>query len=78
LKRAEGSERFEPVEVFTRDGWVCGICGGGVDPDLAWPDPMSASVDHKVPLSKGGSHTLGNAQCAHLSCNIKKSDSLVA
>ena len=33
---------------------------------------MSVSLDHVVPLSRGGSHTLGNVRCAHLICNIRK------
>jgi 5-methylcytosine-specific restriction endonuclease McrA len=33
---------------------------------------MRASVDHIVPLSLGGPHTLDNAQLAHLRCNAIK------
>jgi 5-methylcytosine-specific restriction endonuclease McrA len=41
---------------------------------LAWPHPASASLDHRIPLSKGGSHTAENTQLAHLACNVRKSD----
>lgn len=58
--------------VFERDGWRCGICGEPVDPDLRWPHMGSATVDHIVPLSLGGTHTYDNTQCAHAYCNIKK------
>lgn len=34
---------------------------------------MSASLDHVVPLSKGGDHTRSNSVVAHLICNIRKS-----
>lgn len=54
----------------------CGICGGALDPGLAHPDPMSKSVDHIVPLARGGAHTQQNLQWAHLICNMRKGTSL--
>ena len=63
---------FNPVNIFERDGWVCGICREAVDAALEWPDPRSASLDHVVPLTKGGAHSPDNAQCAHLACNVSK------
>lgn len=79
LKRgADSAEPFSYVDVFERDDWICGICSGPVDPSLVWPDPMSASLDHIVPLSKGGEHSPENAQCSHLRCNIRKGDRLAA
>ena len=67
-------EKFMNTDVFTRDGWICGICGELVDKNLVWPDPMSASLDHIIPLSRGGPHTLNNVQLAHLSCNTRKNN----
>lgn len=66
---------FEDVnkfDVFVRDGWMCGICLEPVDPELMYPDPMSASLDHVMPLSRGGGHLESNAQCSHLACNVQK------
>jgi 5-methylcytosine-specific restriction endonuclease McrA len=67
-------ERIEPRQVFDRDGWVCRICGNGVDQKLRHPDPMSPSVDHVVPLCRGGTHTWDNVACTHLQCNLQKGD----
>lgn len=73
LKRgANGAETFEYLEVFDRDRWVCGLCHEAIDPVLKWPEPLSVSLDHIVPLSKGGSHSLMNVQAAHLVCNVSK------
>lgn len=72
LKRGADAEQITNVEVFERDGWVCGICSEPVDRAVLWPDPLSASLDHILPLSKGGSHTLANVQLAHLGCNVEK------
>ena len=65
-------ELIVPTDVFERDGWTCGLCNVGVDRSLKWPDPMSVSLDHVIPVSKGGMHSLANVQCAHLSCNVSK------
>lgn len=73
LKRgAPDSETFPRREVFDRDGWICGICHDPVDPDCPWPEPMSPSLDHVIPVTRGGSHSRANTQCSHLVCNIRK------
>ena len=74
LKRKLPADDILPVGVYERDGWVCGICGDSVDKSLKWPDPMSPSLDHIQPLSKGGHHVLSNVQLAHLECNVRKGD----
>ena len=71
-KNASPAERFSHLEVFDRNDWRCGLCGESVSRDLRHPHPMSASLDHIVPLSKGGAHTRANSQCAHLTCNVRK------
>jgi hypothetical protein len=67
-------ERFDRDEVFERDGWVCGICRMPVDRQADPLDPASPTVDHVIPLSQGGQHTLTNVQCACLRCNSAKQD----
>ncbi len=71
---------FEPINdkrVFLRDGWICQICHKRVNKRFKHPNPMSASLDHIVPLSKGGTHTYANVQLTHLKCNqIKKTNTL--
>lgn len=67
--------RIEPVnlaEICERDGWRCMLCGKRVDPKLHHPHPMSASIDHLIPIANGGTHEAANVQLAHLSCNMRK------
>lgn len=71
-------EELNPMDIYQRDIWLCGLCSTPVDPDVAWPDPMSASLDHILPLSKGGSHTYENVQLAHLTCNVSKGNRVAA
>jgi 5-methylcytosine-specific restriction endonuclease McrA len=67
-------EYFTSLEIYVRDRWRCGICSKFVDCDLRYPDPLSSSLDHIIPLACGGSHTRNNVQLAHLRCNCLKQD----
>ena len=72
--RATKVQPIRNIDIFERDGWTCALCHQPIDPDLMWPDPACATLDHIVPLSKGGQHTLDNVQAAHARCNISKGD----
>ena len=57
---------------------ICGICGKPVDFKLKYPHPLSPTIDHIVPLAKGGHPSdIENLQLAHRCCNRQKSDKLV-
>ena len=71
-KQALPVEKFRHIDVYERDGWICQLCTEPVDPELRYPDRMSASLDHVTPLSRGGHHTWENVQLAHLICNTRK------
>lgn len=70
--KESGYEPFQYTDVYERDHWVCAICGEGINPELRYPDRMSVSLDHIVPLSQGGAHSMQNAQAAHWICNVKR------
>lgn len=56
---------------------TCGICGRPVDFSIKTPDPMSACIDHIIPVSKGGHPSdISNLQLSHWGCNRQKSDKL--
>lgn len=64
---------------------ICGICGKPVDKRLKFPHPMSATIDHIVPIDLGGHPSdISNLQLAHNSCNraksnkVKKDDNLIS
>lgn len=57
---------------------ICGICGKPVDFSYRYPHPLSPTVDHIIPVSKGGHPSdLANLQLAHRCCNREKSDKLI-
>lgn len=75
--QTDDSEVFRAVDVMERDDWTCWLCAEPIDREATWPAPLSRSVDHVVPLSKGGAHALSNVRAAHLRCNLVKGDRLV-
>lgn len=66
---------FKKHDIFERDNWLCGLCGEPVDKTTPWPEPYCATLDHIIPMSKGGDHTPQNSQCSHFICNLTKRDS---
>lgn len=70
-------------ELFKRSNGVCALCGGRCE----WNDCETTqdtfiagntypSIDHIVPLSRGGEHSWSNIQLAHRICNSLKSNSV--
>ena len=55
-----------------RDGDLCYLCGFAVDFTASFPDPLYPSVDHCLPLSRSGAHSMENAGLAHHLCNVRK------
>lgn len=60
-------ERFRRTEIYLRDGGRCGVCGREVE-------YAKATLDHIVPLSRGGYHTRSNVRIAHLDCNANRAE----
>lgn len=69
--------------LYERDGGVCYICGKPCD----WEDKETIdgtvicgnsypSIDHVVPLARGGLHEWSNVKLAHRHCNSVKSDNI--
>lgn len=73
ILRAIPVEKFDEREIYERDRWVCQICRKRVGKTVLWPDPMSPSLDHIIPLSRPGtSHTRANVRLSHLTCNVTR------
>lgn len=60
---------FTKREIVNRDGLNCYLCG-------LLLTFKSATIDHVIPLSRGGWHCPSNARIACLKCNQKKNNSL--
>lgn len=75
--RKLGATVVEDVDrdaVLERDDWHCYLCDRDTR-DVESPfDPRSATVDHVVPLTKGGEHSMSNVRCCCLACNTSKAN----
>jgi len=57
----------------------CEICGGEIDINIKWPDPLSPVCDHRIPISKNGHpSSIENMRIVHNRCNRAKGDKLYA
>lgn len=74
--RGVAAERVNRIAVFDDYGWRCAICG--IDTPRAflrdYKHPQAPTLDHIVPIAKGGTHTRANTQCLCRSCNSRKAD----
>jgi len=59
------------LRVLMESGGNCWLCG------LPIQKMSHFTVDHVVPLSKGGMNTKGNKRAAHKKCNGIKGDALI-
>ena len=72
--RGNGSEPYIAESVFSRDNWICQLCYSPIDPELPRNDYWGATIDHIIPISKGGPDSPDNVQAAHWVCNVKKNN----
>lgn len=54
----------------------CALCHEPIDYNLHHLDPMAFTVDHIVPLAKGGTDEIANKQATHRACNRTKWDAM--
>ena len=65
-RRAVSGWRRRRLDVLRAAGWACVYCGA-----------PATTVDHVVPLSRGGGNGRENLAAACLDCNLSKSSMLV-
>jgi 5-methylcytosine-specific restriction endonuclease McrA len=74
---AQGDD-IDALELFNMYDWICHLCRSAIDPRHRKPHPLCATIDHIIPLSRGGTHTWTNCAPAHAYCNFQKGDQVPA
>lgn len=57
-------------QLIERDGNICYLCGEYIP-------QRQRSIDHVVPLSKGGADDMSNYKLTHIKCNVDKGNDLI-
>lgn len=73
-KRGARVESIYRRKIFERDNWVCHICGDPVNREAKNGDLDYPTLDHIIPLARGGAHSMANLKPAHAWCNSVKRD----
>ena len=74
LEKSAFREKVVRMQVFDRDAYKCHLCGKRTKADAKVPHPQAPTLDHIVPLAKGGTHEPSNVATACFICNSRKSD----
>ena len=65
-------------KLFRKDNGICYLCAKECDWNDMDPDGNACnnypSIDHVIPIAKGGTHTWDNVRLAHRGCNTAKRD----
>lgn len=62
------------ARIYERDNYTCGICAVALDMSTTAPAPNAPTIDHVVPLARGGTHEPANVRAAHFLCNARRGD----
>lgn len=72
-------EPYSRIELLQRDHWTCQLCSSPLLRKWTYnkrtlvPHPRNATLDHIMPMSKGGADAAWNIQACCLECNGRKS-----
>lgn len=58
--------QFIRKQLIDKNGAICSLCDKPIE------TMKDCTIDHIVPISKGGLTTIENCQLAHRSCNLSK------
>lgn len=70
--------RLSADQVLALYGPNCSICHEPIDDTLPRTSKLGLTVDHVIPLSKGGLDTIDNMRPAHWVCNVRKGNKIYA
>lgn len=73
-RKADRPWRGKAPRIHERDGYVCWLCGTPTAKAWSRDNPLSPTIDHVKPRSKGGTDDDDNLRTAHWICNSIRTD----
>ncbi len=70
--RAQGYEKYDRAAIYQRDSGCCRLCSKPIDLLLPSSSKFGFTIDHIIPISRGGGDVVDNVQSAHRDCNLRK------
>lgn len=64
-------------KLYNKYSGICQMCGKKLTFDCDGNDDLHPSVDHIIPIAKGGNHTWDNVQLLCRKCNTYKRDNVI-
>lgn len=64
--------QVDALELWKNSDQTCIVCGDLIDEGINHPDPMSRTIEHIIPIARGGKHEESNIAFSHLGCNLRK------
>ena len=72
---APGNRNWRLLNLYRSQDGRCALCGGHMQ--LRVGHDNTATIDHRLPLARGGTDRQDNLQAACQLCNNRKADNLV-
>lgn len=69
-----GGDPITVQAVCERDGWICHLCSDPIPEKASEGWANDPTIDHLIPVSKGGLHRWNNVKAAHHHCNSERRD----
>lgn len=76
-KNGQFDADIDIYKLIERDGGRCYLCGDDVLFSYHYNDPKYPTVEHVIPITKGGTHSWDNVKVACRECNTRKSTTLI-
>ena len=85
IPKAQRVDKISLKRLYKRDKGICYLCGGVCDWNSrnvskngnVYPGDEYPTIEHVIPISKGGLDAWDNVALAHWKCNLKKADGII-
>lgn len=85
IPKEQQVDRITLKKLYKRDKGICYLCGGECEwndwkvsqKGNSYPGDKYPTIEHVIPISKGGLDAWDNVRLAHWKCNLEKADGII-